>query len=154
MWFDTVVNYILIDRLQTVFSIHGTVLSWMSSLLKDRTQTVTVAGARSNTSAVKSFVPQGSVQSTHYWRALISSYRKAEDLESSIPLLVSCMDWINCRMSANHLQLKTDRTQIILSCTRQQLVKVKRKSISLAGVEIPFSDDDACVGVVLDNELK
>ena len=36
----------------------------------------------------------------------------------------------------------------------QQLVKVKRKSVSLDGVDIPFSDDVTCLGVVFDNELK
>ena len=57
-------------------------------------------------------------------------------------------------MSANRLKLNTDKTQIILLGTRQQLVKVKRKSVSLDGVDIPFSDDDTCLGVVFDNELK
>ena len=36
--FDTVDHDILIDRLQTAFGIRGTVLTWMSSLLKDITQ--------------------------------------------------------------------------------------------------------------------
>ena len=59
--FDTVDHDILIDRLQTAFGIHGTVLSWISSFLKDRTQTVTLAGSRSNTSDVNCGVQQGSV---------------------------------------------------------------------------------------------
>ena len=81
-------------------------------------------------------------------------HRKAEDQESSIPHLVTCIDEINCRMSANHLKLITDKTQFILLSTRQQLVKVKRNSISIDGVDIPFSDDVTCLGVVFDNELK
>ena len=55
---------------------------------------------------------------------------------------------------ANRLKLNTDKTQLILLGTRQQLVKVKRKSVSLGGVDIPFSDDVSCLGVVFDNELK
>ena len=59
--FDTVDHDILIDRLQTAFGIHDTVLSWISSFRKDRSHTVTLAGSRSNTSNVKCGVPQGSV---------------------------------------------------------------------------------------------
>ena len=47
-----------------------------------------------------------------------------------------------------------DKTQFIMLSTRQQLVKVKRKSISLGGADIPFSDDVTCLGVVFDSELK
>ena len=47
-----------------------------------------------------------------------------------------------------------NKTQYILAGTRQQLMKVKCKSISLDGVDIPFSDDVTCWGVMLDNELK
>ena len=57
-------------------------------------------------------------------------------------------------MSANHLKLITDKTKFLLLGIRQQLVKVKRKSASLDGVDIPFSDDVTCLGVVFDNELK
>ena len=57
-------------------------------------------------------------------------------------------------MSANRLKLNTDKTQFILLGTRQPLVKVKRKSVSLDGVVMPFSDDITCLGVMFDNVLK
>ena len=57
-------------------------------------------------------------------------------------------------MSDNRLKLNTDKTQLILLSTRQQLVKVKCKSVSLDGVDIPFSGDVTCLGVVFDSELK
>ena len=44
--FDMVNHDILIDRMQTAFGIHGTVLPWISSFLKDRSHTVTLAGSR------------------------------------------------------------------------------------------------------------
>ena len=53
-------------------------------------------------------------------------------------------------MLANRLKLNTDKTQFILLGIRQQLVKVKRKSVSLDGMDIPFSDDVTCLGVVFD----
>ena len=61
---------------------------------------------------------------------------------------------INCWMSVNHLKLITDITQFLLLGTRQQLIKLKRKSVSIDGVDMPFSDEVTCLGVVFDNELK
>ena len=62
-----------------------------------------------------------------YTQLLIN--RKVEEMESSTPHLVKCIDEINCWMSANRLKLNTDKTQLI-----QQLVKVKRKFIFLHDV--------------------
>ena len=174
---DTVDHDILIDRQQTAFGIHGTLRSWISSFVKDRTQTVTLAGSRSNTSDVKYGVPQGSVIGpvlfllytaevtaiTHRHSIGAHSYaddtqlyipRKAEDLESSIPHLITCIAQINCGMSASRLKLNTDKTQFILLGTRHLLVQVKRKSVSLDGVDISFSDNVTCLGVVFNNELE
>ena len=46
--FDTVDHDILIDRLQTAFGIHDTVLSWISSFLKDRTQLLSLDRGRTH----------------------------------------------------------------------------------------------------------
>ena len=59
--FDTVDHDILLGRLQTLFGICGTALSWFSSFLRDRTRTVVINSQRSETSLVTSGVPQGSV---------------------------------------------------------------------------------------------
>jgi len=47
--FDTVDHSILISRLQSTFGIHGTVLSWITYFITDRTQTVNFAGQQSTT---------------------------------------------------------------------------------------------------------
>ena len=60
-------------------------------------------------------------------------HRKADDLESSIPHLVTYINEINCWISTDRVNLNTDKTQFILLGIRQQLVKVVRKSISLDG---------------------
>ena len=104
--FDTVDHYILNCRQRSAFMAqycHGFHL-----FLKDRTQTVTLAGSRSNTSDVKCGVPQGSTLGpvlfllytaevtaiAHRHSVDVHSYadntqlhiqRKADDLESSIP---------------------------------------------------------------------
>ena len=59
--FDTVDHDILRGRLQTSFGICRAALSWFSSFLRDRTQTVVINSHRSKTSLVASGVPQGRV---------------------------------------------------------------------------------------------
>ena len=136
----------------------------------------TFAGWRSNTSDVKCGLPKGSVLDpmlfllhiaevtviahrhsvgvhTYADNKQLHIHRKATDLESSIHLLVWCTDEINGWMSAIRLKLNTDKTQFTQLSTRQQLVEVKRKSISIDGVDIPFSDDVTCLGVGFDNVL-
>ena len=51
--FDTVDHSILISRLQSTFDIDGTVLSWITSFITDRTQTVNFAGQQSTTCCVE-----------------------------------------------------------------------------------------------------
>ena len=59
--FDTINHCILLRRLQSLYGISGTVLSWLKSYLTGRTQTVTV-NDRSSRLADDSFgVPQGTV---------------------------------------------------------------------------------------------
>ena len=55
-------------------------------------------------------------------------------------------------MPADRLKLNTVNTEFILYGTRQQLVKVKRKSSTHDSVDISFSDSVTCLGVVLDND--
>ena len=46
--FDTVDHDILLDRLQMSFGVHGTVLSWLESFLRGRTQSVSVMESLQN----------------------------------------------------------------------------------------------------------
>ena len=59
--FDTVDHDLLLKRLHMSFGICGAVLSWISSFVRQRTQTVTVNGKMSETALVTCGVPQGSV---------------------------------------------------------------------------------------------
>ena len=59
--FDTGNHDILLERHRSLFSIQGTTLSWITSFIHDRTQTVIANDKRSETSSVTSGVLQGSV---------------------------------------------------------------------------------------------
>ena len=52
---------ILLKRLQLSFGIHGTILSWITSFVRDRMQTVIANSKTSETSSVISDVSHGSV---------------------------------------------------------------------------------------------
>jgi len=59
--FDTVDISILLRRLRNTFGIAGSTLSWIESILCDRTQQVSFNGSKSITGRLISGVPQGSV---------------------------------------------------------------------------------------------
>ena len=59
--FDTIDHGILLERLSAWFGIHGSVLSWFSSYLMDRTLSVKVHEHSSSPTNLKYGVPQGSV---------------------------------------------------------------------------------------------
>ena len=59
--FDTIDHCILLDRLQHMYGISGTALSWFSSYLTNRTQSVIVDDHISQVSSLPYGVPQGSV---------------------------------------------------------------------------------------------
>src|SRR5688572_4579520 len=59
--FDTIDHGILLERLSAWFGIHGSVLSWFSSYLMDRTLSVKVHEHSSSPTNPKYGVPQGSV---------------------------------------------------------------------------------------------
>src|SRR5690349_3253103 len=58
--FDTIDHDILLERLSAWFGIHGSVLSWFSSYLMDRTLSVKVHEYSSSPTNLKYGVPQGS----------------------------------------------------------------------------------------------
>ena len=59
--FDTIDHCILLDRLQHMYGISGIALSWFSSYLTNRTQSVIVNYHISQASSLSYGVPQGSV---------------------------------------------------------------------------------------------
>src|SRR5215469_14613042 len=59
--FDTVDHDILLTRLSSNFGLSGSALSFLSSYLSERTQSVTIGSHSSPSSSVLTGVPQGSV---------------------------------------------------------------------------------------------
>ena len=59
--FDTVDHHILVDRLESLFGISGTVKAWFRSYLDNRHTRVSIRRAQSVEHVLKFSVPQGSV---------------------------------------------------------------------------------------------
>ena len=121
----------------------GAALSWFSSFLCDRTQTVVINSQRSKTSLVTSGVPHGSVLGPILF--LLYSYNIGLIAEKNIKLslirrlllaicplnchdaavtclrVVLCIRDINNWMASNWLKLNSDKTQFIMLGLRQQL---------------------------------
>jgi hypothetical protein len=59
--FDTIDHDILSTRLQDNFGLSGTVLKWIKSYLRNRTQSIVIDNSQSETSQINRGVPQGSI---------------------------------------------------------------------------------------------
>jgi len=59
--FDSVDHATLLQRLRTSYSLGGSVITWFTSYLHNRTQYVRLSASKLNESAVPYGVPQGSV---------------------------------------------------------------------------------------------
>jgi len=123
---------ILTDRLYHAFGFCDGVLSWITSFVTGRTQTVHVGGQYSTYSAVQHGVPQGSVLgpilfllytadvlviaarqgvSVHSYADDTQMYlhTPADNCEATFARLVSCIDDIGLWMSSNRLKLNAER---------------------------------------------
>ena len=127
--------------------IRGAALSWISSFVRQMTQTVADNGKMPETSLVTCYVPQGSVVGSILFLlytadvALIVEmpginfhsyandselflHAKVHEIDFSHPRVVSCIDAIDRWMSSNRLNLNFDKTQVIVLGSSKQLSTV------------------------------
>ena len=135
--FGTIDHGILLERLSAWFGIHGSVLSWFSSYLMDRTLSVKVHEHSSSPTNLKYGVPQGSVLGpilfnlyTTPLSSLISSHSLDHELFADDTQMYTCFtlnsysDAVSCLqqtfqsisswMSANFLALNPVKTEFML----------------------------------------
>ena len=128
--FDTVDHDILLKRLLMRFGIRGVALSWISSFVGQRMQTVAVNGEMSETSSVTSGVPRGIVLGpilfllyTADVARMVEIYginfhlyaddselylhAKADEIAWTFPRVDSFIDAIDRWMSSNRLKLNS-----------------------------------------------
>ena len=175
--FDTIDHDILIARLENMFGVRGTALSWFNSYLRERRQSVVVEGVKSNVKRLKYGVPQGSVLGpvlfTLYMQPLadvvakhgINHHIYADDTQlyaSTSPsnilslksALEACLTDVKCWTNTNKLMLNDDKTEALLVGRSCVLKSVDLTSIQCGDSEIFFSPFVKSLGVLIDSTLS
>jgi hypothetical protein len=176
--FDTVDHSILLHRLQNWFGVSDIALSWFSSYLHPRTQSVIINEALSTPIDLSCGVPQGSVLGpllfTLYTTPLgsrlaehhVAYHLYADDTQLLISFDSSSsdlsLDTLSCAfsdiqlwMESNKLLLNPSKTEFLILGTSAQLKKFEcLNSVKLGDTIIQRSTSARNLGVIFDSSLS
>ena len=176
--FDTVDHTILIERLANRFGLCDLALAWFKSYLSDRTNFVSIHGARYVTSSLSCGVPQGSVlglilyllytsplgdivrqysMGYHFYAddtQLYLSFNSlsGDDQAYSVAQVESCVRDIDRWMSCNKLKLNRDKTELLVISSKYRPCP-SLDSILVGDHRVKRSDKARNIGVVFDETL-
>ena len=176
--FDTIDHFTLTDRLSNWYGISGPALSWFSSYLKDRCQSVKIQDTFSDPVTLLYGVPQGSVLGpllftlyTTPLSSIISTFGLdhhlyADDTQiyisfstsnarESLEKLQECILGVFAWMTGSKLKLNPGKTEFLLIGTKLQRKKFNDLfPISVLDQETKPSQSARNLGVVFDSELN
>ena len=171
--FDTIDHKILLDRLENLYGISGTALSWFKSYLTGRTQMVTIDNNSSKPSILCFGVPQGSVLgpvlfilytkplSNLIERHSIFSQSFAVDtqhldschpdhLDTTVQRMQNCISEVKSWLDCNNLKLNDDRTEsFLIKSDRIMLPDSAPTSIRVGNSDIPFASHARNLGITI-----
>jgi hypothetical protein len=177
--FDTLDHNTLLHRFESLFGITDDALSWISSYLSNRYETVVIDGVKSAPSEVKFGVPQGSVLGPKYYTLysqplgdiikrfgllyhfyaddtqLYVSFKPKDKLgqANALDLLERCLKDIEAWMSANMLKLNGDKTEILLFASKLNQKHLNDIVIRVGDAEIKAVSHVRNLGVIFDSTL-
>lgn len=177
--FDTVCHNTLLTRLENMYGMSGSILTWVSSYLSDRTQSVFVDGQCSPPTLVTSGVPQGSVLGPLFFTAytspvfsLISSFglsqqHYADDSQVytsvsktgpylSFHTVESCLSTLRCWYAQNSLSINPSKSEAMCVSTAQRLKQISASgitSVMVAGATVNLSNKIVSLGLTIDKSL-
>ena len=177
--FDTIDHRTLLHRLEHCFGISGKPLSWMTSYLTDRYQTVCVDGELSEPVLMECSVPQGSVLGPknyvmytkplgdvirthglcyHFYAddtQLYLSFKSKDDVAQSEALtrIESCLKDIESWMHHNMLKLNTDKTEVMLFSSRHNSKSTDTISVNVGNSLIASRSHVRNLGVMFDSTM-
>src|SRR5215469_3882010 len=175
--FDTVDHDILLTRLSSNFGLSGSALSFLSSYLSDRSQSVTIGSHSSPSSSVLTGVPQGSVLgpllftlyttplsyilndfhvSLHMYEHDTQLYLSfsASDTQNALECLSKALDSIHLWLSSNYLSLNPSKIEYLLIGTDQQRAKVTLNVVTFAGCLLNPSPSAHNLGITFESDLS
>ena len=179
--FDTVNHQRLLQCFEHNFGFSETVLSWFTSYLSNRTQRVKIGHSFSESIAVESGFPQGSVLGGMKYNMyttpldklivahsvshedyaddsnLYTSFdlRNCSDTTDSVARLEHCLDDVETWLLQNRLKLNHKKTEAVLFCpARQTNVDYCPTSVRVGKKQISVSNHFKSLGVVFDKPLK
>ena len=176
--FDTIDHQVLLDRMQQKIGLDGIAHDWFKSYLTNRSQSVCIDQIISIAFLLLFGVPRGSVLGPllfliyilplgdiirafgyllHIYADDTQIYLsiEAEKLQDCVPDLERCLCAIHTWMSANFLKLNSDKTEVLIFGTRQQLNKCTLSSINVAGINVGIQTKPVRnLGVVFNNTMS
>ena len=176
--FDTIDHMTLFKRLQITYGISGSALSWFSSYLSNRTQSVSINDSSSTEVNLSFGVPQGSVLGPvlfiMYTKPLsqliishsVESQSFADDTQlyqsvspstivSSLSNLELCIRDIKSWMVQNKLKLNDDKTEaLFIHSSSKQLSYPQPACISVCDTQIPFAHSAKNLGVSISDDMS
>jgi len=177
--FDTIDHSTLLHRLEHDFGISGKPLTWMTSYLSDRYQTVCIDGELSKPVLMKYSVPQGSVLgpknyvmytkpvgaicrnhglSHHFYADDSQLYLSFEPVDNTskdvvVQRVEACLNDIVSWMHLNMLKLNADKTELILFCSKRNAERMSDIAITVGDSVIKPSTCARNLGAFLDSKL-
>ena len=176
--FDTIDHNILLSRLEHVFGISGTPLSWFRSYLLERQQTVVIQTHRSNPAVNSYGVPQGSVLGpilfilyTTPLSNVISSHDvlsqsfaddtqlqkscKPSEVTSLTFSIQECVKDVKSWMTYNKLKLNDEKTEVlIVASPRASLSNPLPDSLVVGSSTVSVCSSARNLGVIIDSNLS
>ena len=174
--FDTVNHQILLKRLIHEYGITGRVIEWIQSYLTGRTQFVRFNGTTSQTMAVTSGVPQGSVLGPVLFIAYsagvinivehhgLRAHGYADDLQvyghaaqdevsSLVVRMVACIEHVKSWTTSNRLRLNLSKTELIWLGSSRRLHHCPADKVRISDAETQPVESVRDLGVLIDGAM-
>ena len=175
--FDTIDHQILLQRLEDNFRVSGTALEWMRSYLSDRSQYVTIEGARSHSQPLTVGLPQGSLigpsEYPTYSSPLFDIARKhdidihmyaddtqlycsfkPEDFSEAVHKMEMCLEEMRNWMVRNCLKLNDEKTEFLVIGAPLYVSRIQEPcTIKIGNTNITATETAKNIGAIFDTHL-